>query len=82
MILDTLLLTKAPNKRLPVSLSVEAVEKVPKQILGRDAEKSDLIECARINNLMLGRVQGTPEDIVLTRQKYFSHRLVRRLTIL
>jgi hypothetical protein len=32
---------------------VEAVEKVPKQILGRDAEKSDLIECATINDFML-----------------------------
>jgi len=33
----------------------EAVEKVLKQIFGRDAEKSDLIECATINDLMLGK---------------------------
>ena len=56
---------------------VEAVEKVPKQILGRDAEKSDLIECATINDLILGKGQGvTPENIVLTGQKDFSYRLV------
>jgi hypothetical protein len=60
-----------------VSRSVEAVEKVPKQILGREAEKSDLIECATINDLMLGKGQVTPENIVLTRQKDFSYRLVR-----
>ena len=52
--------------------NVEAVGKVPKQILGRDAETSDLIECATINDLMLGSGQETPEDIVLTRQKGFS----------
>jgi hypothetical protein len=32
---------------------VEPVEKVPKQVLARDAEKSDLTECATINDLML-----------------------------
>jgi len=63
--------------RLPVSLSVEAVEKVPKQILGRDAEKNDLAECAIINDLILGKGQVTPENIVLTGQKDFSYRLVR-----
>ncbi len=56
---------------------VEAVEKVPKQILGRDAEKSDPLECATINDLTLGKGQVTPENIVLTRQKDFSYRLVR-----
>ena len=61
----------------PVSFVVEAVEKVPKQILGRDAEKSDLIECATINDLILGKGQVTPENIVLIRQKDFSYRLVR-----
>jgi hypothetical protein len=60
----------------PLRSGVEAVEKVPKQILGRDAEKSDLIECATINDLMGGRVKETPENIVLTRQKDFSYRLV------
>jgi hypothetical protein len=59
-------------------LGVEAVEKVPKQILGRDPEKSDLIECATINDLMLGKGQVTPENTVLTRQKDFSYRLVSR----
>jgi polyferredoxin len=61
----------------PLSLCVEAVEKVPKQILGREAEKSDLIECATINDLMLGKGQVIPENIVLIRQKDFSYRLVR-----
>jgi hypothetical protein len=59
-----------------ILLDVESVEKVPKQILGRDAEKSDLIECATINDLMLGKGQVTPENIVLTPQKDFSYRLV------
>jgi hypothetical protein len=48
---------------------VEPVEKVPKQILGRSAEKSDLIECATINDLILRKGQVTP-------QKDFSYRLV------
>jgi hypothetical protein len=60
----------------PLTSIVEAVEKVPKQILGRDAEKSDLIECATINDLMPGEGQETRENIVLTRQKDFSYRLV------
>jgi hypothetical protein len=60
-----------------VSLSVEAVEKVPKKILGRDAEKSDLLECTTINDLMLGKGQETPKNIALTRQKDFFYRLVR-----
>ena len=55
---------------------VEAVEKVPKQILGRDAEKSDLIECATINDLMFGKGQVTPENVALTPQEDFSYRLV------
>jgi len=40
-------------------LVVEAVEKVPKQILGRGAEKSGIIECATISDLILGRDQVT-----------------------
>jgi hypothetical protein len=56
--------------------SNETVEKVHKQILGRDAEKSDFIECATINDLMLGKGQVPPENIVLTGQKDFSYRLV------
>jgi hypothetical protein len=57
---------------------VEAVEKVPKQILGRDVEKNDLTECTTINDLKLGKGQVTPENIILTGQKDFSYRLVRR----
>ncbi len=38
---------------------VEVVEKVPKQILRRDTEKSDLIECATTNDLMLGKGQSS-----------------------
>jgi len=55
---------------------VEAVEKVPKQILGQDAEKSDLLKCATINDLILRKGQETPENIVLTHQKDFSYRFV------
>jgi hypothetical protein len=40
---------------------VEAVVKGPKQILGRDAEKSDLIECATINDLIPGKGQVPPK---------------------
>lgn len=58
---------------------VEAVEKVPERILGRDAEKSDLIECAAIDDLMLGKIQVAPENTVLTRQKDFFYKLVKRL---
>jgi hypothetical protein len=50
---------------------VEAVEKVPKQIFGRDAEKKDLTECATINDLILG-MEVISENIVLTGQKDFS----------
>ena len=39
---------------------VEAVEKALKQILGRDVEKSDLIECTTINDLMIARGQERP----------------------
>jgi hypothetical protein len=42
-----------------VICSVEPVEKVLKQIFGRDAEKNDLTECATINDLMLGK--GNPD---------------------
>jgi hypothetical protein len=46
---------------------VEAAEKVPKQIPGRDAEKSDLRECATINDLMPGKGKVTPKNTGLTR---------------
>jgi hypothetical protein len=64
-----------------LTLVVEAVEKVPKQILGGNSEKSDLIECATINDLMLGMGHMTPENTVLTRQKDFSYRLVTQIEI-
>ncbi len=48
-----------------MSLSVEPVEKVLKQTPGRDTQKSELIEAATINDLMLGKGQMTPENIVL-----------------
>jgi hypothetical protein len=38
-----------------VSRSVEAVEKVSKEIFGRDAEKNDLTKCTTINDLILGK---------------------------
>jgi hypothetical protein len=60
-----------------LTLVVESVEKVTKQILGQDAEKSELLKRTTINDLMLGKGQVTPENLVLTRQKDFSYRLVR-----
>ena len=47
--------TPAEGLQPPLTLVVEAVEKVPEHILGGDAEKSDLVECATITDLMLGR---------------------------
>ena len=61
-----------------MSRTVEAVEKVPKQISGRDAEKSDLIECATINDLMFGKGQVTPENHPLIAGRGFFYRLVRQ----
>jgi len=63
---------------------VEAVEKVPKQILGRDAEKSDLTECTTINDLMLGKGQETYANYSLITLRGFFYRLVmllRRITM-
>jgi len=51
---------------------VEPVEKVPKHIFGGDVEKSDLIECTTINDLMLGKGQATPEISVKTAKVTFS----------
>ena len=61
-----------------MSFIVEPVEKVPKQILGRDVEKSDLIECATINDLMLGKGQVTPENHPSIVVRGFFYRLVMR----
>jgi hypothetical protein len=72
--------TNASSRHAPRAAeaqAVEAVEKVPKQILGRDAEQNDLIECATINDIMHGKGQETLENIVLTGQKDFSYRLVK-----
>ena len=52
--------------------SAEAVGKVPKQILRRDTEKSDLIECATINDLRLGKGQVTRENVASTVKRTFS----------
>jgi hypothetical protein len=60
-----------------VTLGVEAVEKVPKQIPGRDAEKDNLMRCATINDLMLGRDQETHKNHPLIVVKEFFYRLVR-----
>jgi len=43
----------------------ETVEKVPKQILRRDAEKNDLTECPRINDLTITRGHETPKKYPL-----------------
>jgi len=44
-----------------LSFRVEAVEKVPKQVLGQDT-KSYLMECATINDLMPGKNQVPLEN--------------------
>jgi hypothetical protein len=53
-------------------ISSETVEKVPKQILGGDAEKNDLTECATINDLTIMRGHETPKNQPLTILKGFS----------
>jgi hypothetical protein len=63
----------------PLIFVVEAVEKVPMQIPGRDAEKGDLIEWATINDLILGKPQVTRQDIGLTGQSDFFYRLVSQI---
>ena len=59
-----------------LTLVVEAVEKVPKQVLARDAGKSDLTECATINDLMAGKGQATPENHSRRPLRGFFYRLV------
>jgi len=50
----------------------ETVEKVPKRILGWDAEKNNLTECATINDLIIMKGHETPENHPLTILKGFS----------
>ncbi len=52
--------------------SGETVEKVPKQILGGDAEKNDLTECARINDLTIMKGREAPKNQALSILKGFS----------
>jgi hypothetical protein len=51
---------------------VEAVEKAPTQIFGRDAEQNDLTECTTINDLIPGEGQVTSEISVKTAKATFS----------
>ena len=50
----------------------ETVEKIPKQILGGDAEKNDLTECATSNDLTIMKRHETPQSHPLTILKGFS----------
>jgi hypothetical protein len=77
----------APNRRIhrtatnrcgPAMRSVEAIEKVPEQIPGRDAEESKLQGCTPIDDLMLGKGEMTPPNSFVTCQGDFSDSLVRR----
>ena len=54
------------------SITGETVEKVPKQILGGDAEKNDFTECATINDLIIMKGRETPKNGALTILKGFS----------
>jgi hypothetical protein len=47
---------------LPLTPTVEPVEKVLKEIFGRDAGKNDLSECVTINDLHVGKGKLTPEN--------------------
>ncbi len=49
----------------------ETVEKAPEQILGRDAERNDLIECAPINDLGIMRGHETSKNHPSTIPKGF-----------
>jgi hypothetical protein len=82
LVIDFLREKISPNNTIPVNLApdklyVEAVERVHKQILRRDAEQYDFLKCVGVNDLVLGRGQVTPENTVLTGQKGFSYGLVR-----
>jgi len=48
------------TRRRTVTVSAETVEKVPKQLLGWDAEKNDLTESTTINDLIMMRGHGDP----------------------
>ncbi|HXX35635.1 MAG TPA: hypothetical protein VEM15_14265 [Thermodesulfobacteriota bacterium] len=52
--------------------SGETVEKVPKQILGGDAEKNDLTECATIDDVIIRRGHETLQNHPLTVLEGFS----------
>ena len=52
-------------------ITVETVEKVPKQILGGDAEKNDLTECATIDDLIIRKGHEIPKNQALTILKGF-----------
>jgi len=54
------------------TITGETVEKVPKQILGGDAEKNDFTECATIDDLTIMKGRETPKNQALTIQKGFS----------
>ncbi len=54
----------------------ETVEKVPKQILGRDAEKNDFTECATINDLMKGRETHKNQELAILKGFRQSQQIV------
>ena len=56
---------------------VEAVEKAPKQILGRDAEQMTSQNAPQSTILMPGKGQVLPGNIVLTGQRDLFYRFVR-----
>jgi len=55
---------------------VEAVEKVSKQIPGRDAKKSDLIECATFKGCHVWEGSSNPRKPPLKRNDGLFYRLV------
>ena len=56
----------------------ETVEKVPKLILGGDAEKNDFTECATINDLTIMKGRGDPQKSGINYTEGFFDSLGRK----
>jgi hypothetical protein len=60
-----------------ITISGETVEKVPKQILGGDAEKNDFTECATINDLTIMKGRWDPQKSGINHTEGFFDSLGR-----
>jgi hypothetical protein len=57
----------------------ETLEKVPKQILGGNAEKNDFTECATINDLTIMKGRGDPQKSGIDHAEGFLDSLSRNM---